>query len=373
MFSYSWFLVFLIFPITAAVWSLFYLKHKYTLREFAIQIAAQAIIIAVVLAVGSWSQVTDTEIWNGYVISKSRDHGYYKRSYSCNCQQTCSGSGDNRSCSETCDTCYEDRYTVTWSAKTTVADITFDHLDSGSRSVYQKPDPSSYVRCKEGDPVAAEKRFVNYVKGAPDSLFNTAVADQVYADRVPNYPKVYDFYRIRRVIDIDRKVDSVIIEALNDNLNYELRTLGAVKEVNIIVLLTAIPDRSFKHVVENAWLGGKKNDVVVFIGYDDTRIAWVDVMTWAKSTNNELFTATLRNKLMEEESLDADAISQTIVSTVRQHYDRPSMESFSYLKDSINPPFAVLVVGWIFSIIGTVLITIVMSGKSLSFRKILRK
>ena len=165
------------------------------------------IVIIVLLAAGVWQlgkygQTADTEIWNGRVVSKERVHGHYLRSYDCNCHEVCSGSGDNRSCSTECDTCYEDRYTVKWSAKTTVGNVTFDTKDSPWISVYLSPDPPAYARCVKGEPASIEHGFVNYVKAVPESLFRQDGAENVFADKVPPYPRGRDFSRIKPVLEV---------------------------------------------------------------------------------------------------------------------------------------------------------------------------
>ena len=76
------------------------------------------------------SATADTELLNGEITDKTRAHGSYQRPYDCNCRQvrSCSGSGKNRSCSTStkCDTCYEPRYTVKWTAISTVGNFTID-------------------------------------------------------------------------------------------------------------------------------------------------------------------------------------------------------------------------------------------------------
>ena len=77
--------------------------------------------------VGKGSKTGDIQVINGEVTGKTREHGHYLRSYECRCRSStsCSGSGKNRSCSTTrkCDTCYEDRYTVTWDCQSNIGTI----------------------------------------------------------------------------------------------------------------------------------------------------------------------------------------------------------------------------------------------------------
>lgn len=328
--------------------------------EMAVQILVVTLVTSGVWAAGKYGQTQDTEIWNGYVVSKDRDHGHYLRSYSCNCRQSCSGSGSNRSCYETCDTCYEDRYTVTWSANTTVGGITFSHLDRSSRSVYNEPDPASYTRCVVGEPASLPKRYTNYVQAVPQSLFHDAskIAQQ-YAGQIPAYPRVYDFYRINRVLTVGTKVPNDIVNQINNDLNVALKTLGASKQVNIVVVLTEIDDSSYRYAIENAWLGGEKNDVIVILGLNGTEITWADTFTWALNKGNELFQVKLRDSLNELGHLDPGTLTPAIVEHIKKHYDRPSMKDFKYLEEDINPPTWVIILAIILAIGGSLGLSVV--------------
>lgn len=95
---------------------------------------------------------------------------------------------------------------------------------------------------------------------------------------------------------------------------------------------------SYRHTVENKWIGGKKNDSVIFIGLDDHQIIWADVMTWALNSGNELYHATLRNAISRIEVFDAERISHQISKITDEYYDRPQMSDYEYLKDEIQPP-----------------------------------
>ncbi len=115
------------------LWALFMrLKFKATITwlEMGAQILVVSIVLGIVWMAGSWSQTHDTEIWNGQVTKKTRDHGHYVRSYDCNCYQSCSGSGDTRSCHQVCQTCYEDHYTVDWFLISTIGKIRLKYSDS---------------------------------------------------------------------------------------------------------------------------------------------------------------------------------------------------------------------------------------------------
>lgn len=332
--------------------------HHISWAELGLNIGIVSAAVAIVYYCGMFGQVGDTEIWNGRILSKKRTHGQYTESYSCNCVTTCTG-GKHSTCTTICQTCYREHYTVNWAAKTTAGrDITFKHLDSTSSSVYKSKDPVAYLRAKVDDPVALEHKYVNYVKAVPESLFHD---NQVagFEEHIPQYPRVHDFYQVDRVINIGSTIPAEARKDLDLALDLALRDLGPKKQVNIFAILTEIDDASFRYAVEEAWLGGKKNDVVVFIGLDGDAVTWVDVMTWAHNTGNELFHVTLRDKIREMGTFDSATVAGHIVDTVVSKYDRPHMKDFEYLSKEIEPPSWVIILASVISIAGTVVLSYV--------------
>lgn len=329
------------------------LSKTYTWKEFGINMGVVCLVSVMVFAVSSYSQLADVEIRNGEVVSKTRDHDHYVRSYDCNCRTVCTGSGNSKSCREVCQTCYEDRYTVTWSAKTTVGSVTFQHLDRDSKSVYASPDPSVYKNCNTGDPASLEFSYTNYVKAAKDSLFNT---ESTTTYPVPQYPRVHNYYKVNRVINVGTSLNQEV-KQLNALISESLKTLGKKKQVNVIVLITENDDPTYRHDVENAWVGGKKNDVVLFIGVDGKTITWVDVMTFGLNRGNELFTLKLRDSVQAIKGVDVNKIDKLLAENILNHYDRPQMSDYEYLKDDIQPPSWLLIVGVMISLICSLLLT----------------
>lgn len=333
-------------------------KRSINYHEVAIQVGVMTLLVSLSWAIGSWNATSDTEIWNGEVISKDRDHGQYTESYDCRCRTVTSGSGNNKTSREVCDTCYREHYTVTWSANTTVGNFRFKHLDRTSRSVYSTPDPADYIACQRGQPASREHSYTNYVQAVPDSLFanNDALIAQ-FAQNIPNKPRVFGHYKYNRIIN-DGVIDAEQERLLNEHLSYALKSMGASHQVNIIVILTKITDANFKAAVENAWQGGEKNDVVLFVGANaDGTVAWADVMTWALNSGNELLQVSLRNELLEMQAIDAANIGQTAVLNISNHYVRPKMKDYEYLKDAIQPSVMMITVILILSLVVSVLMT----------------
>ena len=330
-------------PIIWALFAYYMWSVTVTLKETGIQVGIMALLISAVYMAGYISQTSDTEIWNGEVVKKERIHDDYEQSYSCNCRMVSCG----KDCTTSqCDTCYETHYTVDWNGKTTVGNVSFKSLDSTSTSVYASKDPQNYLNCKIGEPASIEHSYTNYIKAVPDSLFKAGSPTKA---NVPNYPKVHSLYKLNRVLNVGSKIKT---KQLNDYLNNELKKLGKKKQVNIIVLFTNNPNPQYRYDVERSWLGGKKNDVVVLIGTDNNKILWADVMTWALNIGNELFHVKLRDDLT-----NLDTVGQVIIKNVKNHYDRPQMKDFEYLKDSIEPPTWMLYIVFFISIFGSVGLT----------------
>jgi hypothetical protein len=354
-----WVLAFLIFPVTAGLYARYWLHDTYSWQEFAATVFGILFVTGILYLAGSKSVLHDVEIWNGEITSKHRDQGSYIRTYSCNCITTTNSSG---STTTICQTCSETRYTVDWYANSTVGRIQFDSLDSGSRSVYSTPDPIEFTECQVGDPASRAMSYTNYVKAAPDSLFNTLLANQTYQDQIPEYPKIFGKYKINRVLTVDAGVESIVSRQLDARLSEELKHLGPTHQVNIITIVTGNPDPFYRHVVENAWIGGKKNDVVVFLGVAGSgELIWNDAMTWALNSGNELFVAQLNQRLADIGQLSLDSVEDTvqvITTTIQEYYIRPNMTDFEYLKASIEPPRWVMIACWMISFFATIALTI---------------
>lgn len=358
--NYQYLLALLAFPlvwpwIAKRIW-----HHTINWAEMGLHITIPVVLISALVLVGRYGQTSDTEIWNGAVLSKHRDHGHYVRTYQCNCYQSCSGSGSSRSCTTICQTCYEDRYTVDWYLKSTVGEIGINKLDRASRSVYSAPDPVLYKQAYQGEPCSREMSYTNYIRAVPDSIFNFGKGStlETFQELIPTYPRVHNIYHINRVLTPGVNVADK--ERFNDRLNEALRTIGPTQQANIIVVIVNTADQTYRHALEEAWLGGKKNDIITIIGAPNyPKIAWVDTITLGSNMGNSLMTVTMRDRLMKVGTLsDVVVVADTITDTVMNLFDRTPMAEFEYLKDEIKPPLWVVVIALILGIGGSLGLTV---------------
>lgn len=332
-------------------------NHHITFGELAVNVVVGVLIVALGYMGGTSFQSADQEVLNGQVTAKSRDKVSCSHSYRCMCVESCStDSRGNRSCTEICQTCYDHAYDIDWNLATTLGDIEIDRVDRQGVD-----EPSRWRRATIGDPVAVTQRYTNYIKGAPESLFNAAVEKRAlerFRAQVPAYPlDVFDYHYLNRVLAAGVKLPDHA--AWNRELALRLRKLGPAKQVNWVVVFTAAADPAYADALRAAWLGGKKNDVIVVMGTPAyPAIGWVRVLSW---TDKELFKVQLRDDLQALKTADRVQVFDTLEKHVGSSFVRKQMKDFDYLRHQIEPPGWLLATLFILSALASV-------GLSLYFR-----
>lgn len=308
--------------------------HELTLSELAGSFLIGLLVLTAGWYTGRFMEMADREVLNGEVLSKASERVSCEHSYKCNCSETCTTNSDgSRSCYETCSTCHEHAYDVDWNLQTSVGEIEIDRVDRRGTT-----EPPRFNRAQVGDPVAQTSIFVNYIKAAPDSLFNAAsekMAHERFADRLPEYPlNVYDYHYLNRVIPVGVGVPN--LSDWNLSLAMKLRKLGPSKQLNLVVVMTKESDPTFARALRAHWLGGKKNDVVIVLGVPEyPKIAWADVISW---TDKELFKVELRDALQRLPAAEPAATLDLIETHVKRGFVRRPMADFEYLTWEIEPP-----------------------------------
>lgn len=341
MFEY-WVLI-CAFPIFGTLIAKLIWKHEYDWAEISVTVGVSVLILTILLFAGMYTSMADTQVINGQVTSKEKNRVHCSHSYSCNCRTSCRSTGKSTSCSTHCDTCYEHPYDYDWDVHTTVGTITIDRVDrQGTR------EPPRWSSVQKGEPASKSVWYTNYIKGAPESLFNKALLMQKKYP-IPAYPSaIHDYYRINRVVEVGVRVKDRA--TLNENLNLMLRQLGPAKEVNVVPVFTSY-DENFARALEAAWLGGKKNDIVVVTGIDkDQTIKWVYVFSWSKSS---IINYEIKNRLKTLDKLDVNVYSDIIGEHIKTSFVRRPMSDFEYLKDEIDPPTWVVVLAAMLGLFGS--------------------
>jgi hypothetical protein len=312
-----------------------------TWEEFILHLGIQTIVTVTSAFILYYQNTGDTEIWNGRVVSKAQVQVSCEHSYDCNCrtEETCSGSGTSRSCTSrrVCDTCYEHSYDYDWDVHTSNKEtITIDRVDRQGVST-----PPRWDSVIIGEPTAQSHSYTNYIKAAPSSLFRHQGLVQKYAGKLPKYPiEVYDYYRLNRLVSQGISVQDY--RAWNNGLAQINADLGAKKQVNMIVVLTNQPQEWY-YALEEAWVGGKKNDAILVIGLDPetNKATWATVMAW---TTSKLFEVKLRDAIMDLPAVTPEATLGALRENVATYYARKPMKDFEYLRASIQYSTTQLVV-----------------------------
>jgi len=343
----------LLFPILWPLVARVLFRHSVTWQEAGLNVGLVVICLCAIWYGSIHSQTRAVEIWNGQITGKDRVRVSCSHSYECNCRNYSCGEGGKDTC-RTCDTCYEHSYDYDWEVYTNIGDFDISRIDRQGVK-----EPPRWSRVQPGQPAALEKPYTNYLQAVPDSLYNMGNLNLEGLPPVPAYPRVYDYHYADRVLTVG--VTMPDITQWNTDLSLMLRALGPQKEANVIVIIVNTADRNYRHKVEAAWVGGNKNDVVVFLGVQEHNghadIVWTDVMTWALNTGNELFQVQLRDALAESEELNRITVLSTIDQHIKDGYTRPQMADFEYLKKSVQPPFWVVMFCALLSVFGSLGLT----------------
>ena len=324
------FLVLLLVPLLVAGGGFLFSKGLVTRKELALQVVVQVIVAGVAAFIVHYSSVHDTEVWNGSVVRKASEHVSCSHSYQCHCHESCSGSGKNRSCSQTCDTCYEHSYDVDWNVQTSNGEkVTIDRVDRQGVD-----EPPRFTRVMMGEPTAIEHGYTNYIKASPGTLFRHQGLVEKFKASIPAYPEVSDYYRLNRLILVGGAPvpDTASWSPALSQLNAEV---GRPKQANVLLMVTRGLPQEFFYALEEAWVGGKKNDIILVVGVDDQlTLQWATVMCW---TTQEIFKIKLRDDIMGGGTLALDKVIAALKKNVVESYTRKPMADFEYLEASITP------------------------------------
>jgi len=359
---------FMLIPVLLGIGVWWFCGHN---ADAAIPAGAFTLISCFVVAISFFASKAgatgDVEIWNGKITSKDRVHDSYVRSYECNCYESCSGTGQNRTCSKICQTCYEDHYTVTWKCNSTIGGFVIKHLDWTSRSVYLQPDPKRWLDVVIDEPVARAVPYTNYVQAVPQSLFRPSAEGlkKQFAALTPPYPiSVYDYYRINRFLSPGFSFTDAA--EWNKSIGELLKDRGPTKQVNVIVVVAKTSDRNYVHALQDAWEGANKNDVVLVIGAESLpKIDFVEVISWTK---NELFKVQLRDSVMALGEVQREPIMGILAAQIDTNFERRRMREFEYLQAEIDPPSWMLITLAALMVIASVVVTLVFRAHTPTYR-----
>jgi hypothetical protein len=202
-------------------------------------------------------------------------------------------------------------------------------------------DVSKYV------PASEEYSFVNYLQASHETLKRRFSSVDLFAEYKKPYPRVYAAglgpIEVDRIVLAGAPLPPDYAIKLDRELDVALATLGAKKQVNVLLYFTGGSDVGAGLALEEHWIKGKKNDVIVFVGAKNfPKVDWVHVSAW---TENEEFKINLRNKILglkKEEFSNPNIVARTILDQIDlpspTGFQRMPMEKLEYLIGDIRLP-----------------------------------
>jgi hypothetical protein len=335
--------IILLFPLTwpwiaKKVWN-----TDITWQEMGLNIIIITVACIAVWQLGRYAKMADTEIWNGQVIAKEQVRVSCEHSYQCHCKTNSKGSSS-------CDTCYEHINDWDWMVRTTAGDIEIDRIDRRGSD-----EPPRWTSAADGQPVALPKSFDNYVKAAQLSVFHEQRAvEKQFVSMIPQYPNgVYDYHYVNRVLPMGVNIPDIVL--WNNELALMLRSIGPSKQANVVIVFVNSTDATYADALNRAWLGGKKNDVIVVVGTTKyPAIDWVRVLSW---TDEQIFKVQLRDELLNEKTVDRNKFLGIIAKNVVTTFKRKHMKDFEYLKDEIDPDPEIVILVALLATLGSLGLT----------------
>lgn len=305
-------------------------------KEALAQLGVQTLLITIMCLCIKNASLSDTEILNGRITAKKSVEVSCRHSYRCNCVNICSTDSQGRqSCHESCQTCYEHDYDVDWMAYTNIdRSIEIDRIDRQGLD-----EPPRWTSIRAGEPASFHHSYQNYIKADPDSLFQHHMEEEEIS-KYPNYPnRIYDYYRLDRGVGV--KLEHELSELNAD--------IGPAVQANFVLIATNEPI-TYAKLIQRAWKGAKKNDIVAVVGQNpDGTIKWVEVIGLSYPD----FKVKLRNTINDYGRLDTGMLT-SVKETILVHFKRRPMSEFEYLKESYKPTKG----EWIFSLVVSILMSV---------------
>lgn len=313
----------LLIPLVIGVGAFFVRRETITMKEFFLMEAVAIILVTLGFFLARWGALQDTEYWNGRITKKIHDS-----QSCCHCRQVCStcpdGKGGTRSCN--CHTVCDHARDYYWSLAISTGDtITIDSCEPDENDV-----PVVWARAKVGEPASVAHLYTNYLRADPDSLLRRT-ADPRFEMAVPAFPEVYEFYKVRKVVQIGVAIPFDWDEGLRE-INADL---GAKKQVDITMVFTRESNPEFANAVETEWLYGPKNALIIVVGVPDGEtIQWTRVVTISRGEEVKI---ELRDGLLGMTLSNSGTALAFIRKAVEENFHRTSMSEFEYLASAAKP------------------------------------
>jgi len=294
-----------------------------------------------------YSMSADIETWSGKITHVSHFPRWVEQYRQSHTRTYTTGSGDNKTThTETYYTTEYDTHSEYWKAYLNFGAINEDrqidintfnqikanfgnkvedggkqssdhggHRSSGDNNIYTTHNRTGYVY-----PVTTIKHFENKIKASPTVFSFVAVPTNAPVYLWPENSNWMISDRLLGVSGIDQRE----FDLMNSRL-------GPSKLVNVIMVGFNSSDTMLGQWQQAKWLNGKKNDLVICYGFNESGVLWTYCFGWTEKENckRNLETIVLSNPINNE-------ILPLIEKEIEANYVKKDWHKFSYI--SIEPP-----------------------------------
>lgn len=318
-------------------------QHKVLWWEFLIPFGLSVLLCGGFKALIEVAQTRDTEYWGGWATRAEYYEDWNELVHYTETRTYRDSQGRSRT--ETVRKTRVDYHPAVWklvdsnNIEVSISSESFEQLCRifGNKTFtdlhrdYHTNDGDLYTTTFPGDdlrlvPVTTTHSYENRV-AVSDSIIN-------FRDVNPkdhglfDYPSI-DEYRCDSILGTGDLTQAVA----NRHLNNWNAKLGATKQVRIWILFQDQPLQAGMDQ-ENYWKGGNKNEFVITIGVDAQKnVQWCHPFSW---TEVEDLKIDVRDYVVNQKTLNLDALVSYVVPQVQQRYVRKHFSDFSYI--SIDPP-----------------------------------
>lgn len=279
----------------------------------------------------------DVEIWNGRVTDKQQETRNCQRGWRDNRDSFCTEyvtrevldyceivTDSNGNSSQRCHYKTQYRYLFEreskWFVDTTLGRYEISRVNRDGSKM-----PHRYNIVDIGEHVSKENRYTNYLLIENNAFYWLGEPD-LYEH--PAYPRVTDYYRSNTLINVSN-VETP--ENWNEQLNRFRTFIAPELQLNVVVVLTSEP-RPYWESLMAAWQGGKKNDVIMVFGLNDSgEIDWFNSNSFARGFGNTSLHANLRMLASTN-----DMNLNSYLDVISKQFVRYEMANMDYLKSQVK-------------------------------------
>lgn len=335
-------MIFIVFLIPIAIAAFGYWKHQRTITqaEFILQIIISCVVVGCGWYWAKWGAMDDVEHWNGRITQKKDG-----TESCCHCTTICDSRDSKGNCTSSHESC-DHVIDYWWQLKLSTGDKITDGCNGWGAA------PKWWTEAKIGEPASAEHSYRNYLKADINSLFIHNTAHKKFLANVPDtIPQIHGKYKANKVIARGAWVPPSWETQLQE-INADL---GRIRQVDLLVYVTSSSDPTYADAVEEKWVYGPKNALIVVLGVPQgTTIEWARVVTISKV---EALKVEVR-ELFQGKSITDPTLIPSLRDLVKEKFRRTPLEEFSYLASAATPHgwrLFVLIVGAILLSVGLTL------------------